>query len=87
MLPWNNGKMFQCSAPPVTQNNPRKRVPHKIRARWSNKSRYNLTKAKRPNNLEMTMTNVNNIDTDKKVPLPDKGMQQIWTVLLIVQAK
>ena len=36
VLPWGNdgNSSFQFSAPPVTQTNPRKRVPHKIRARW-----------------------------------------------------
>ena len=72
VLPWNNGNIFQFSAPPMMQNNPKKRSPGKIKARWSNKSRYNPMKAKRPNTLEMTMNNLDAIDTDKKVPLSAK---------------
>ena len=68
VLPWNNGNTFQFSALPW-QNNPRKRAPRKIRARWSNKSRYNPMKAKRPNTPEMTMTKLDNIDIDKRMPL------------------
>ena len=41
--------MFQFSVAPMVQNNPGKRAPGKVRARWSNKSRYNPMKAKRPN--------------------------------------
>ena len=48
VLPWNNGNTLQFSSPPMTQNNPRK-APGKIRARWSNKSRYIPMKTKRPN--------------------------------------
>ena len=70
VLPWNNGNTFQFSAPPMAQNNPRKRAPGKIRARQLNKSRYNPMKAKRPNAPETTMTNLDTIDTDKKVPFP-----------------
>ena len=47
VLPWNNGNMFQFSAPPMMQNNPTKRASGKIRARWSNKSRYNPMKTKK----------------------------------------
>ena len=56
----------------MAQNNPRKGAPGKIRARWSNKSRYNPVKAKRPNTPDMMMTNLDTIDTDKKVSLPVK---------------
>ena len=73
VLPWNYGNTFQFSAPPMTKNNPRKRAPGKVRARWVNKSRYNPMKAKRPNTQEMMMTNLDAIDIDKKVPLPVKG--------------
>ena len=69
VLPWNNGNMFQFSAPPMMQNKPRKRASGKIRARWSNKSRYNLMKAERPNTSETTINNLDAIDTDKKVLL------------------
>ena len=69
VLPWNNGNTFQFSAPHMTQNNPKKRAPGKIRARCSNKSRYNPMKAKRPNTPEMIMTNLDTIDKDKNVPL------------------
>ena len=72
VVPWNNGYTFQFSAPFMIQNNPRKRAPGKIRARWSNKSRYNPMKTKRPNTPEMTMANFDTIDVDKKVPLPVK---------------
>ena len=64
--------MFQFSAPPMMQNNPRKRAPGKIRARWSNKSRYNPMKTKRPNTPEMTVNNLDTIDTDKKVQISVK---------------
>ena len=69
VLPWNNSNMFQFSATPMVQNNPRKRAPGKIRARWSNKSRYNRIKAKGPNTPETTMTNLDTIDTDTKLLL------------------
>ena len=72
VLPWNNGNTFQFSVPPMTQNNSRKRAPGKVRARWSNRSRYNPMKAKRPNTPGMTMTNLDIIDVDKKVPLTSK---------------
>ena len=72
VLQWNNGNMFQFSTPPMMQNNPRKRDPGKIRARWLNKSRCNPIKAKRPNTPEMTMNNLDTIDTDKKAPLSVK---------------
>ena len=74
VLPWSNsGNTFQFSAPPVTQNNPRKRAPGKIRARWSNKSRYNPMKTKRPNTPETSVTNMDTTDMDKmKVPLSVK---------------
>ena len=49
VLSWNNGNTFHFSAPSMTQNNPRKRAPGKIGARWSSKSRYNPMKTKRPN--------------------------------------
>ena len=69
VLLWNNGSTFQFFAPPMMQNNPRKRAPGKIRARWPIKSRYNPMKGKRPSTPEMTMTKLDNIDTDKKAPL------------------
>ena len=72
MLPWNSGNTFQFSAPQMTQTNPRKRAPGKIRARWSNKSRYNPMKTKRPNTPEMTVTNMDTRDMKKKVPLSVK---------------
>ena len=72
VLPWNNCNTFHFSAPPMTQNNPRKRVSGNIRARWSNESRYNPMKTKRPNTPEMTMTKLDNIDIDKKTLLPVK---------------
>ena len=72
VLPWNRGNTFQFYAPPITQNNPRKRAPGKIRARWSNKSRYNPMKTKRSNTPEMTVTNMDTMDMDKKVPLSVK---------------
>ena len=72
VLPWNNGSTFQFSAPPMMQNNPRKRAPGKISARWLSKSRYNPMKAKRPNTPETTMTKLDNIDTDKKPSLSAK---------------
>ena len=72
VLQWNNGNTFQFSAPLMMQNNPRKRAPGKIRVRWSNKSRYIPMKEKRPNTPEMTMNNLDAIDTEKKVPLSVK---------------
>ena len=57
----------------MTQNNLRKRAPVKIRTSWSNKSRYNSMKAKRPYTPEMMMTNVDTIDIDKKASLSVKG--------------
>ena len=67
-----NGNTFQFYVPPMTQDNPRKRDPGKIRARWSNKSRYNPIKPKRPNTPETMMTKLDTIDIDKKVPLQGK---------------
>ena len=72
MLSWNNGNTFQFSTPPLPHNNPRKRAPGKIRARWSNKSRYNPMKAKWHNSPETTMTNLDTIDTGNKVLLSVK---------------
>ena len=56
---------FQFSAPPVTQTNARKRSPGKIRARQSNKARYNPMKTKRPNTPETPVTNMDTTDMDK----------------------
>ena len=71
VLQWGN--TFQFSAPPVTQTNPRKRAPGKIRARWSNKARYNPMKMKRPNTPDLPVTNMDMADSDKvKVPLSVK---------------
>ena len=68
VLQWVN--TFQFSAPPVTQTNPRKRAPGKIRARWSNKARYNPMKTKRPNTPDLPVTNMATMDSDKtKAPL------------------
>ena len=39
---------------------------------WSNKSRYDQMKAKQPNIPEMTVTNLDTIDIDKKVSLSVK---------------
>ena len=75
MLPWgNNGdSSFQFFAPPVTQTNPGKRAPGKIRARWSNKTRYNPIKTKRSNTPETSVTNMDITDANKaKVPLSFK---------------
>ena len=71
VLPWSNsGNTFQFSTPPVTQNNPRKGAPGKIRARWSNKSRYNTMNTKRPNTPETSLTNMDTTHMDKtKEPL------------------
>ena len=44
------GNTFQFLAPPVTQTNPKKRVPGKVRARWSNEARYNPI-MKKPNTI------------------------------------
>ena len=58
---------------PVTQINPRKRAPGKIRARWSNKARYNPMKSKTPNAPEISVTNMDMTDMDMtKVPLSVK---------------
>ena len=71
VLQW--GSTFQFSAPPVTQTKPRKRVPGKIRTRWSNKARYNPMKRKRPNTQDVPVTNMDMTDLDKmKVPLSVK---------------
>ena len=72
VLPRNNGNTFQFSAPPMGQINPRKRAPEKIRTRWLTKSRDNPMKAKRSSTPEMMMTNLDTMDTGKKVPLPVK---------------
>ena len=74
VLPWNNkGNTFHFSASPLTQNNPRKRAPGKIRARWSNKSRYNPMNTKKPHTPETSVTNMDTTDMDKmKAPLSVK---------------
>ena len=74
VFPWsNNGNTFQFCAPPMTQNNPRMRAPGKIRARWSNKTRYNPMKTKRPNTPEKSVTDMDITDMDKmKAPLSVK---------------
>ena len=63
VLQWGNS--FQFSTPPVTQTNPRKGTPGIIRARWSNNARYNPTKMKRPNTLDLPVTNMDMTDSDK----------------------
>ena len=71
VLQWDNS--FQFSAPPATQTNLRKRAPSKIRARWSNKARYNPMKMKRLNTLDLPVANMDTTDSDKaKVPLTVK---------------
>ena len=71
ILQWDNS--FQFSAPPVTQTNPRKRTPGKVRARWSNKARYYPMKTKRPNTPDLPETNMDMMDSDKvKAPLSVK---------------
>ena len=71
ILQWGNSSQF--SALPVTQTNPRKRAPGKIRARWSNKARYNPMKMKRPNTPNVPVTNMDTTDSDKiKEPLSVK---------------
>ena len=73
VLQWGN--TFQFSAPPVTQTNPRKRAPGKIRARWSNMAIYNPMKTKRPNTPETSLTKMDMTDMDKvKVPLSVKSV-------------
>ena len=71
---WTNS--FQFPTHPVTQtmhNNPGKRASCKIRARWSIKARYNPRKAKRPNTLDLPMTNTDTTDSNKAmVPLSVK---------------
>ena len=74
VLQWgNNGDTFQFSAPQVTQTNPRKRAPGKIRARWSNKARYNPIKTKRPNTPETSVTDMGTTELNKtEAPLSVK---------------
>ena len=74
VLQWCNS--FQFPTHPLTQTtqaNPRKRAPGKIRARWSIKARYNPMKTKRPNTLELPVTDMDTVDSDKaRVPLSVK---------------
>ena len=74
VIQWANS--FQFPTHPVTQitqTNPRKRASGKIRARWSIKARYNPTNTKRPNTLDLPITNMDMTDSDKvKVPLSVK---------------
>ena len=66
VLQWCNS--FQFPTHQVTQTaqtNPGKRVPGKIRARWSIKARYIPTKMKRPNTLDLPLTYMDMIDSDK----------------------
>ena len=71
VLQWGNS--LQVSTPPVTQTNLRKRAPGKIRARSSNKARYNPMNMKRPNTLDLPVTNMDTADSEKvKVPLSGK---------------
>ena len=60
VLQWGN--TFQFSAPPMTKTNPRKKSPGKIRARWSNKARYNPMNTKRPNTPDIPVTNMDKTD-------------------------
>ena len=39
-MPWNNGNVFQFSAPPKMPRNPRKQTTGKIRTRWSDRNRF-----------------------------------------------
>ena len=57
---------FQFSAPPMTQFNPGKRALSKIRARWSNKARFNAMKTERPNTPDVPVTNNDTTDMDKQ---------------------
>ena len=74
VIQWGNA--FQFPTHPVTQStqtNLRKSAPGKIRVRWSNKARYNPTKMKRPNTLDLPVTSMDTMDSDKaKVPLSVK---------------
>ena len=60
------GNTFQFSAPPVTQTKPRNRATGKIRARWSNKARYNPMKTKRSNTPEISVINMDTWQTQTK---------------------
>ena len=50
----------------MTQTNPRKRAPGKIRARWSSKARHNPMKTQKPNTPNVPVTNMDTTDSDKK---------------------
>ena len=69
-LPWNSGSIFQFSAPPMTSQNPRKRAPGKIRAKWWSKSRYKPMKVRWSNTPEIKVTDLDAIDMDNKAPFP-----------------
>ena len=57
----------------MTQTNPRKRASGQMRARWSNKARYNPRKTKRPITQDAPVTNMDTADMDKmKGPLSVK---------------
>ena len=73
------GNSFQFSTPPVTQTNPRKRAPGKIRVRWSNKARYNPTKMTRPKTLDLSVTDMDMMDSDSGGTIFSQIVQWIWT--------
>ena len=68
-LPWNDGSVFQFSAPLRTHRNPRKRATGKIRTRWLGKNMFNLIKTRRPNTPETKVTDLDKINTDIKAQL------------------
>ena len=63
VLQWGNS--FQFSTPLVIQTKPRKGASGKIRAKWSNKARYNPMKMKRSNTLDLPVTNMDTMHPDK----------------------
>ena len=72
VLPWNNGNLFQFSAPHMMSGNPRKRAPGKIRTRWLSKSKYNPMKVRRPSTSETKMTDLDAIDSNNMALSPAK---------------
>ena len=73
VLPWNDGSVFQFSAPPKMPRNPRKKATGKIRTKWLGRNRFNPTKTRKPNAPETKVSDLDKIDTDIKAPVLTKA--------------
>ena len=73
-LPWNDGTVFQFSAPPKMPRNLRKRTTGKIITRWLDNNRFNPIKTRRPNTQEAKVPDLDTIDTGIEAPV----LVKVW---------